>query len=345
MSQIEQMAEQWQKRVKKGIDGNQHKRPYGRTKKIRTIGWNADGRKIASGSTDAYVRVYNLATDSNGESPLELRGHTGDIDQITWHPSQPELIASTGNDKTVRLWDTRKSGTAQVIETKAGNINMAWHPDGVILGVGDQNDTINFIDIRGGSGSEGAKIVRKLERDGETNEFSWNYAGNLLYIAKGADLRGSVEILPYPLLNTAETVEAHTASCYCIDFDPRGRYWATGSADSVIGLWDLEESICVRTFAKGEFEGPGRTSLTNPIVYSEPIQSLGFSHDGELLAVGSPDKPVYIIHADSGQYVGSIDTFGGTTNTVAWHPTKHTLAYAAVKTEGNIHLLSIPSST
>lgn len=35
---------------------------------------------------------------------------------------------------------------------------------------------------------------------------------------------GNVEIIQYPTFDKSETIEAHTASCYCIDFDPKGRY-------------------------------------------------------------------------------------------------------------------------
>ncbi|TPX50548.1 hypothetical protein SeMB42_g00668 [Synchytrium endobioticum] len=328
---MDPVAEHWAKRVKKAVDGKTHMKSYGVKRKIRTLGWNADGRRLASGSTDGYVRIYSTtAIDLGADAGSELRGHSGDVDQIAWHPTHTDLLASTGNDKTVRLWDLRKPSAAQMVETKAANINMSWHPAGLTVGVGDHNDVITFIDIRGRSDADSvARIANKLERPeaGETNEFAWNYAGNLLYIAKGADLRGNVEILHYPTLDKSETIDAHTASCYCIDFDPKGRYWATGSADSLIALWDIEESICIRTFARGD----------------EAVQSIGFSHDGELLAAASPERPIYIMHVETGQYVGHVDTFGGSTNTVAWHPTKHWLAYAAVKADGAIHLLQIPN--
>lgn len=31
---------------------------------IRTLGWNADGKRLASGATDGYVRVYSASLAS-----------------------------------------------------------------------------------------------------------------------------------------------------------------------------------------------------------------------------------------------------------------------------------------
>ena len=48
------------------------------------------------------------------------------------------------------------------------------------------------------------------------------------------------------------TLQAHTANCYCIRFDPKNRYFATGGADSLVSLWDVEELVSVRTFGSLE---------------------------------------------------------------------------------------------
>ena len=48
-------------------------------------------------------------------------------------------------------------------------------------------------------------------------------------------------------------LQAHTAGCYCIAFDPTGKHFAVGSADALVSLWDLSESCCVRTFTRLEW--------------------------------------------------------------------------------------------
>ena len=57
-------------------------------------------------------------------------------------------------------------------------------------------------------------------------------------------------IFSYPELKLEYILNAHPANCICIEFDKRGRYFATGSADAVMSLWDVRELVCVRTFSR-----------------------------------------------------------------------------------------------
>lgn len=54
----------------------------------------------------------------------------------------------------------------------------------------------------------------------------------------------------YPDLKLQHVLNAHPANCICIEFDPTGHYFATGSADALVSLWDLYDLVCVRTFAR-----------------------------------------------------------------------------------------------
>ena len=54
----------------------------------------------------------------------------------------------------------------------------------------------------------------------------------------------------YPELKTQHVLNAHPANCICIEFDPKGRYFATGSADALVSIWDLDEFVCVRTLSR-----------------------------------------------------------------------------------------------
>jgi THO complex subunit 3 len=81
----------------------------------------------------------------------------------------------------------------------------------------------------------------------EVNEISWNISGDLFYLTTG---QGTIKIFDYPSFKLMHTLRAHTANCYCIEMDPRGRYLAAGSADATISLWDLESYTCLRSFTE-----------------------------------------------------------------------------------------------
>lgn len=54
----------------------------------------------------------------------------------------------------------------------------------------------------------------------------------------------------YPELKPIQSINAHPSNCICIKFDPMGKYFATGSADALVSLWDVDELVCVRCFSR-----------------------------------------------------------------------------------------------
>ncbi|KAG0289849.1 hypothetical protein BGZ98_003690, partial [Dissophora globulifera] len=236
---------------------------------VHTVGWNSDGRRLASGSVDKTARVWAPERTSDPRSSLELRGHTDSVDQLVWDPTHPDHLATASCDKTVRIWDARSAKSIHKIDTSGQNINISWSPDGRSVAVGNKDDMISFIDTRT------FKIEQTVQFKVEVNEISWNPTGNLFLLTTG---QGSVKVLEYPTMKELHALEAHTANCYCLEFDPRGRYLATGSADALVNLWDLDEYICVRTFGKLDW----------------PIRTISFSFDGEFLASASEDLAIDI---------------------------------------------------
>ncbi len=65
----------------------------------------------------------------------------------------------------------------------------------------------------------------------------------------GAEMN-SVLVCSYPELKPIQSINAHPSNCICIKFDPTGKYFATGSADALVSLWDVEELVCVRCFSR-----------------------------------------------------------------------------------------------
>ncbi|KAI8801495.1 WD40-repeat-containing domain protein [Cladochytrium replicatum] len=305
----------------------------GHREKVHTVGWNCDGRRLASGSVDQTARVWTLSNDSASSSAnrdsIELKGHHGDVDQLCWDPTHPDKLATASVDKSVRLWDVRAHNrAAHTISTSGENINIVWSPDGKTIAVGNKEDVITFIDPRS-VGDTKKGVIKTLANDVEINEISWNYSSDLFFMSTG---QGTIRILEYPSLRHAYTVNAHTANCYCLEFDPRGRYFATGSADAIVSLWDLEDYICLRTFGRLDW----------------PVRTISFSYDGEYLASGSEDHLIDISHVETGEHVHTIQC-SAAMNTVAWHPSKLLLAYAGDEVvngrpEGNLRIFGFPKS-
>lgn len=80
--------------------------------------------------------------------------------------------------------------------------------------------------------------------DKEVNQFVWN--GNDLFMMSTAG--GCVDVLEWPSLQQLPSLTASMANVMCIEIDPKGRYFATGSGDSLVGIWDSKELVCLRVW-------------------------------------------------------------------------------------------------
>ena len=68
---------------------------------MNAVEWSPDGRRIASGSDDGTVQVWDAA---DGSHVYTYRGHSDIIWTMAWSPDG-KRIASGCADKTVQVWD------------------------------------------------------------------------------------------------------------------------------------------------------------------------------------------------------------------------------------------------
>ncbi|MEE6479714.1 hypothetical protein FKM82_012347 [Ascaphus truei] len=213
--------------------------------KVHSVAWSCDGRRLASGSFDKTASVFVLEKDRLVKEN-NYRGHSDSVDQLCWHPSNPDLFVTASGDKTIRIWDVRTAKCTATVKTKGENINICWSPDGQTIAVGNKDDMVTFIDVKN------YRSRAEEQFKFEVNEISWNNDNNLFFLTNG---NGCINILSYPELKPVQSINAHPSNCICIKFDPTGKYFATGSADALVSLWDVDELVCVRCFSRATFYG------------------------------------------------------------------------------------------
>jgi WD40 repeat protein len=114
-----------------------------------TASSSPDGTRIASGSIDKTVRLWDAATRQSLGEPLE--GHTEEVSSISFSPDGTR-IASGSADKTVRLWD---AATGQPLgEPLEGHTEGVWSvsfsPDGTRIASGSWDMTVRLWDAATG---------------------------------------------------------------------------------------------------------------------------------------------------------------------------------------------------
>ena len=92
----------------------------GHTTSVLGVALSPDGHRIASGSADNTVRLWNADTGQQIGDPLT--GHTGPVRSVAFSPDG-HRIASASADKTVRLWPTYPDPVSAVCTKLTANMS------------------------------------------------------------------------------------------------------------------------------------------------------------------------------------------------------------------------------
>jgi small GTP-binding protein len=98
-----------------------------------SVSWSPDGKRVAAGSADRYVRIWNVIT---GAVEHLLEGHQDSVQSVAWSPDGRQL-ASGSEDRTVRLWEASSGRGLRTLEGHQASVqSVVWSPDGQHLASG-----------------------------------------------------------------------------------------------------------------------------------------------------------------------------------------------------------------
>jgi eukaryotic-like serine/threonine-protein kinase len=130
---------------------------HGHEKAVLSAAFSPDSRRLASGSSDHTVRVWEIdpltlpsPSSPGGEGRVRgcrvLRGHTDEVFAVAFHPDGRRL-ATAGRDQAIMLWDLERG---EEVARLPGHISyiwsLAWSPDGKTLASGSGDSTVRLWD-------------------------------------------------------------------------------------------------------------------------------------------------------------------------------------------------------
>ncbi|MDJ0899955.1 MAG: hypothetical protein QNJ55_14210 [Xenococcus sp. MO_188.B8] len=265
-----------------------------------SIAFSPDGKKLAAGSWDGNIYLWNQEKHYSECKPLAVhekginKEGTNEIgiNAIAFSPDG-EWLVSGSRDQTVRLWDLRQK---KLDSKKIGNhqndvTSVAFSPDGSLLASGSKDGTVKL--WKNWQHSEQRPIILKsYDSKGQMVAVrSLTFSPNNSTLAVGCE---NAAIWLWNVQEPAQTPNKepivrrkHDNKIRSVAFSPDGKILVSASDDYTILLWDMNQP----QEQPDILQDPKQTTKAK-------VRSVAFSFDGKMLASASNDQTIRLWKTD-----------------------------------------------
>ena len=292
---------------------------------VLAVAWSPDGPcsspgcrcRIASAGGDGTVQIWHAGT---GQHILTYRGHAHNkgilsktklvptVYNIVWSPNG-ERIASSGEGKTIHVWDANKGDTIFKYTGHSGLLPnvyaLAWSPDGTRIASGcssiGRDKTIHVWDVKTGKTLLRFDALAGLSPSFSVLALAWSPDGTRI-----ASTCSDKNVHVWDAANGKHLMTYSTPSDWVRDmaWSPDGKLLAVANGDHTVQVWDSETGKVILTYSG----------------HTDSLRAIAWSPDGICIASASNDNTVRLWDAVTGNHIFTYRGHTGWTTAVAWSP-------------------------
>jgi WD40 repeat protein len=265
----------------------------GHTKEILSLAWSPDGTRLASGSADGTLRLWE---GSSGTPLFTSEDYMGWGIEVQWSPGGTRLL-SWASDYGIRLWDGRSVTLLHELGREEHPVHLdyihpvQWSPNGIWLTSRSVEGTVCLW-----NGING-KLVSILGRN--MGDVFWSPDGTQL----ASYATETMQVWDESSGQSLQILQRGT-NAWLLEWSPDGKQLASGFKDGEVRLWESDSGKLLHILR-------GHRGW---------VRSLAWSPDGTQLASGSSDRTVGLWDGRSGQSLGTLEKHNNEVKLLAWSP-------------------------
>jgi WD40 repeat protein len=256
---------------------------------ISRVKFSPDSQLIASANADGTAKIWLL----NGQD-YKILNHCSKVNDVTFSDDKKvndvtfsddgNLIATAGNDKTVKIW-SRNGKLIKTLKGIKGDTHsftrIIFSSDGKLIAAVNNNYTVKIWN------TSDYKLLMTLNKDNKliNNELNNHEFLSISFSPDSQQIAASstdktIKIWKVSDGSLFRTIEGHKDWVYAVKFSHNGQFLASsgGGSDQTIRIWRQRDGKLLKTIEKA----------------NDSVQDISFSRDDKLLASVGSDQSLKI---------------------------------------------------